>query len=79
VQLGTSAQNFSFQCVNLPTNAFCVFNPPQLAVLPANVTGNVALGIATGDHRVAEKEAGLARHGAAGLPSAGAAVGFQKA
>ena len=45
---GTSGQNFSFQCANLPANAFCVFNPPQLAVLPANVTGNVALGIATG-------------------------------
>ncbi len=43
-----AGQNFSFQCANLPTNAFCVFNPPQLAVPPANVTGNVALGIATG-------------------------------
>jgi hypothetical protein len=44
---GTSGQNFSVQCLNLPRNAFCVFNPPRLAVLPANVTGRVALGIAT--------------------------------
>ena len=43
-----AGQNFSFQCANLPANALCVFNPAQLAVLPANVTGNVTLGIATG-------------------------------
>jgi hypothetical protein len=45
---GASLGNFSFQCANLPANAFCVFNPAQLGVLPANVTGNVTLGIATG-------------------------------
>jgi hypothetical protein len=45
---GTSGGIFSFQCANLPANAICVFNPAQLGALPANVTGNVALGIATG-------------------------------
>jgi hypothetical protein len=39
---------FNFQCGNLPANALCVFNPPQLGVLPTNVTGNVALAIGTG-------------------------------
>jgi hypothetical protein len=45
---GGSGAIFSLQCGNLPANAFCVFNPPQLGVQPANVTGNVVLGIATG-------------------------------
>jgi hypothetical protein len=45
---GAAGGQFSFQCANLPTNALCVFNPAQLAVLPTNVTGNVTLGIATG-------------------------------
>jgi centrosomal CEP192-like protein len=45
---GTAGSDFSFQCSNLPTNAVCVFNPAQLAVLPTNVTGNVSVGIATG-------------------------------
>jgi len=45
---GASGGEFSFQCTNLPANALCVFNPAQLAVLPTNVTGNVAMGIATG-------------------------------
>ena len=43
-----SGSKFSFQCDNLPTNAICVFNPAQLTVPAANVTGNVALGISTG-------------------------------
>jgi hypothetical protein len=61
---GGSGSNFNFQCANLPANSFCVFNPPQLAVPPANVAGNVSLGIGTGAPTVA-----LARekHGRGGV------------
>ena len=46
--LGSASGAVNFQCVKTPTNALCLFNPPQLAGLPANVAGNVRLGIATG-------------------------------
>ena len=52
---GASGANFSFQCGTLPANAFCVFNPAQLGVLPTHVTGNVTLGIATGARSVASR------------------------
>jgi hypothetical protein len=42
-----SESKFSFQCDNLPANAICVFNPPQLTVPESNVTGNDALSIST--------------------------------
>ncbi len=38
----------SLQCVKVPTNALCVFNPPQLTGLPANGIANVRLGITAG-------------------------------
>jgi hypothetical protein len=43
-----SGGTFSFQCANLPANALCLFNPPQLNVPSAGVAGNVDLGISTG-------------------------------
>ena len=54
--LGGSGGTFNFACGTLPTEALCVFNPAQLAVLPANVTGNVVLGISTGAPTVASRE-----------------------
>jgi hypothetical protein len=43
-----SGGNFIFQCANLPANALCAFNPPQLGVPPTQVAGNVQLAIGTG-------------------------------
>ena len=51
---GSSGGKFSLACTNLPANALCLFNPPQLSVLPANVTGDVSLGISTGAPTVAQ-------------------------
>jgi hypothetical protein len=44
--LGGDSGSFTFACGQLPANALCVFNPPQLGGLRA--TGNVQLGIGTG-------------------------------
>jgi len=43
---GGNSGTFSFACGQLPANALCLFNPPQLTGLRA--TGNVQLGIGTG-------------------------------
>lgn len=51
--VANSGSNFSFVCNNLPANAVCVFNPPQLAVLQAGVTGQVDLQISTGAPSIA--------------------------
>ena len=39
---------FDLSCSGLPANALCVFNPPQLAALPANVSGDVTVGLGSG-------------------------------
>ena len=46
--LGGTAGAFTFACGALPANGLCVFNPGVLQGLPANVSGNVSLGIGTG-------------------------------
>jgi hypothetical protein len=60
---GATGGEFSFQCANLPANALCVFNPAQLGVLPTNVTGNVAMGIATGGPTVVSQDGSHNWHG----------------
>ena len=44
--VGEVAGNFTFACGQLPANALCIFNPPQLGGL--KVTGNVRLGVSAG-------------------------------
>ncbi len=58
-----SGSNFIFACNNLPANAICVFNPSQLAVQQANVTGQVLLQIGTGAPSAVTSGASAASHG----------------
>jgi hypothetical protein len=51
--IANSGSNFSFNCNNLPANAICVFNPSQLGVPQAGVTGQVLLEIGTGAPAIA--------------------------
>lgn len=67
---GNSGGNFSLQCNNLPENAICSFNPPQLQVLPTNVTGNVTLSIVTGAPSIASRDPSRGWRGAALLACA---------
>jgi hypothetical protein len=46
--VGAPSGVFTFACANLPANALCLFNPTEQQPLPPSVTGNIALGIATG-------------------------------
>jgi hypothetical protein len=71
---GASAGTIQFACGTLPANALCVFNPAQLTGLPADVSGNVIVGIAAGAPAAAWsgglrwRTAGLLLCGLLGLP-----------
>jgi hypothetical protein len=60
--VANSGANFSFTCNNLPANAICVFNPLQLAVQQANVTGQVLLQISAGAPSALTESARASNH-----------------
>ena len=53
---GAASGTFTFQCGPLPAHAFCLFNPAQQSSLPANVQGNVLMGVATAGTSSAQVE-----------------------